>query len=166
MQTMVPVAELSSETMGHVTIINAPKTFATIWKAIKGWLAPQTQAKIEILGSDYQSRLLEDVDPENLPAELGGTCQCPEGWSVLYGKVDDKRAKEFQQHAEFQRAVERRTPAQSSANESTPTERSSSWRWSGGNNQFATRGHGGTTLSHPVCRCSGARDAYARGRTR
>lgn len=67
------------ETMGRVSIINAPATFTTIWKAIKGWLSQQTQDKIEILGADYKHTLLEAVEAEQLPAELGGSCRCPEG---------------------------------------------------------------------------------------
>jgi hypothetical protein len=33
-------------------------------------------AKIQILGSSYQERLLEFIDAENLPVEFGGKCKC------------------------------------------------------------------------------------------
>ncbi|PPQ65388.1 LOW QUALITY PROTEIN: hypothetical protein CVT26_000013 [Gymnopilus dilepis] len=64
------------ETMGQLAIINAPSTFTIIWNAIKPWLAKETVAKIDILGSDYKDVLLSLVDAENLPASLGGACTC------------------------------------------------------------------------------------------
>ncbi|OAV99296.1 hypothetical protein, variant [Puccinia triticina 1-1 BBBD Race 1] len=64
------------ETMGYLAIINAPKSFATIFKAVTPWLSKETISKINILGEDYQSTLLEHIDEENLPSFLGGTCQC------------------------------------------------------------------------------------------
>ncbi|KIJ54820.1 hypothetical protein M422DRAFT_24710 [Sphaerobolus stellatus SS14] len=67
------------ETMGHVTVINAPATFAIIWNAIKPWLAPATVKKIDIQGSDYQAALLRDIDADNLPSFLGGNCTCGGG---------------------------------------------------------------------------------------
>lgn len=36
----------------------------------------QTLEKIHILGSNFQSVLLEYIDAENLPDFLGGTCRC------------------------------------------------------------------------------------------
>lgn len=70
------------ETMGRVVIINAPSSFSYIWSAIKNWLAPETRQKVEVLGRDYHRTLLNDVDADQLPAELGGQCHCPEGWWV------------------------------------------------------------------------------------
>ncbi|KAF8510071.1 CRAL-TRIO domain-containing protein [Hysterangium stoloniferum] len=64
------------ETMGQLVVINAPATFTIIWTVIKPWLAPETVAKIDILGSDYTDTLLKHVDAENLPESLGGTCTC------------------------------------------------------------------------------------------
>ena len=43
---------------------------------MKPWIAKETAAKVSIMGSDYKSKLLEIIDPENLPAFLGGTCTC------------------------------------------------------------------------------------------
>lgn len=62
--------------MGQLAVINAPYGFATIWGIAKGWLAKETQEKVHIFGSDYQSFLLEHVDAENLPETLGGKCTC------------------------------------------------------------------------------------------
>jgi hypothetical protein len=82
--------------MGQLAIINAPSTFTFIWTAIKPWLAPETVAKISILGvymvylfcidwltynaplegSNYADVLLQHIDAENLPESFGGTCSC------------------------------------------------------------------------------------------
>lgn len=64
------------ETMGKFYIINAPWGFSTVWSVVKGWLDPVTAAKIEILGSGYKPKLLENIAEENLPPELQGTCKC------------------------------------------------------------------------------------------
>lgn len=64
--------------MGHLAVINAPYSFSVIWNAIRPWLARETQDKVEILSSDYATRLRQLVDPENLPATLGGECHCEE----------------------------------------------------------------------------------------
>jgi hypothetical protein len=70
------------ETMGKFYICNAPYLFTTIWRIIKSWLDPVTVAKISILGRDYQKELLAQIPIENLPKELGGTCECPGGCSM------------------------------------------------------------------------------------
>jgi len=64
------------ETLGTLIVINAPYGFATIWSIVKGWLAKETQEKVQILGSNYKEVLLEYVDAENLPAAIGGKCTC------------------------------------------------------------------------------------------
>ncbi|KAH8104524.1 CRAL/TRIO domain-containing protein [Cristinia sonorae] len=67
------------ETMAQLAIVNAPSSFTTIWSFIKPWLAKETVAKVDILGSDYQSVLLDLIEAENLPSSLGGTCNCEGG---------------------------------------------------------------------------------------
>ncbi|KAF5363520.1 hypothetical protein D9756_000979 [Leucocoprinus leucothites] len=64
------------ETMGKFYIINAPWTFTTVWMVIKPWLDEVTVNKIKILGSNYQSELLQQIGKENLPKEFGGSCDC------------------------------------------------------------------------------------------
>lgn len=64
--------------MAQLAIINAPASFTTIWSFIKPWLAKETLAKIDILGTDYRAVLLRQIPAENLPASLGGTCTCAE----------------------------------------------------------------------------------------
>ncbi|KAG1731968.1 CRAL-TRIO domain-containing protein [Suillus paluster] len=54
------------ECMGKFYIINAPWGFSAI----------------EILGSSYQQKLLQDIRAEDLPADLGGKCHCAGGCSL------------------------------------------------------------------------------------
>ncbi|KAJ7585061.1 CRAL-TRIO domain-containing protein [Mycena floridula] len=71
------------ETMGKFYIINAPFAFAAVWSLIKPWLDEVTVNKISILkSSQYKEKLLEQIAPENLPFEFGGTCQCPGGCAL------------------------------------------------------------------------------------
>ncbi|ODN98238.1 Sec14 cytosolic factor [Cryptococcus wingfieldii CBS 7118] len=67
------------ETMGHMFIINAPYLFSTVWSLIKPWLDEATVRKIHILGKNYKKELQEYIPAENLPASLGGTCNCAGG---------------------------------------------------------------------------------------
>ena len=62
--------------------INAPWAFTSVWSLVKGWLDPVTQAKITILGHNYQRTLYEQIPKENLPKFLGGTCNCAEGCTL------------------------------------------------------------------------------------
>ncbi|KAI0917030.1 hypothetical protein AcW2_007271 [Taiwanofungus camphoratus] len=64
------------ETMAQLAIINAPASFTTIWSFVRPCLAKETVAKVDILGSDYEQVLLAQIDAENLPTSLGGTCTC------------------------------------------------------------------------------------------
>jgi len=83
------------ETMGRLAIINAPSSFTFIWNVVKRWLSKETQEKIDILGVDYRDRLLELIDAENLPAILGGSCQCKEGCDASGAGpwMDERRAR-------------------------------------------------------------------------
>jgi len=36
--------------MGQLIVVNAPASFTIIWSAVKPWLAPETVAKVDILG--------------------------------------------------------------------------------------------------------------------
>jgi len=67
------------ERMGKFYIINAPSLFSTVWGLVKPMLDEVTAAKIVILGNKYQKALLENIDPENLPEKLGGSCKCEGG---------------------------------------------------------------------------------------
>lgn len=88
------------EMLGRMFIVNAPTLFSMAWSTIKGFLDEKTRNKITILGSKFQTQLLEDVDSENLPEFLGGTCNCPQGclnanagpWNPKGLPVDDTGA--------------------------------------------------------------------------
>eukprot|EP00997_Jenningsia_sp_PLL12_P008534 NODE_531_length_1638_cov_181.385777_g441_i0.p1 GENE.NODE_531_length_1638_cov_181.385777_g441_i0~~NODE_531_length_1638_cov_181.385777_g441_i0.p1 ORF type:complete len:380 (-),score=95.85 NODE_531_length_1638_cov_181.385777_g441_i0:224-1363(-) len=63
------------ENMHRVFLINAPSVATAFWRIIQYWLNEQTKSKVIFLGTDYKTRLLEDIDAENLPELLGGTCE-------------------------------------------------------------------------------------------
>lgn len=67
------------ERLGKFFLINAPWGFSGAFSVVKGFMDPVTANKINILGSNYKKTLLEHVPAENLPAEFGGTCECPGG---------------------------------------------------------------------------------------
>ena len=52
--------------------------FSALYAIIKGFLDERTRSKVRIIGSNYRPILLENIDAENLPEFLGGTCTCPD----------------------------------------------------------------------------------------
>jgi hypothetical protein len=60
------------EIMHKLYIINAPLLFRGAWSIIKPFLAPGTLEKIKLKNSNYHDQLFEEVDPENVPEDLGG----------------------------------------------------------------------------------------------
>ncbi|KAF8380495.1 hypothetical protein HHK36_027982 [Tetracentron sinense] len=64
------------ETLHRLFIVNAGSGFRVLWNSLKVFLDAHTVAKIQVLGSNYQSNLVEIIDPSNLPTFLGGTCAC------------------------------------------------------------------------------------------
>ncbi|KAE9606677.1 putative cellular retinaldehyde binding/alpha-tocopherol transport, CRAL/TRIO [Lupinus albus] len=64
------------ETLNRMFIINAGSGFRMLWNTMKSFLDPKTTAKINVLGNNYQSKLLEIIDASELPESLGGTCTC------------------------------------------------------------------------------------------
>ncbi|CAH9120017.1 unnamed protein product [Cuscuta europaea] len=64
------------ETLHRLFIINAGPGFKLLWAAIKRFIENRTLVKIKVLGKDYLSDLVEDIDPSNLPKFLGGNCTC------------------------------------------------------------------------------------------
>ncbi|XP_062220148.1 phosphatidylinositol/phosphatidylcholine transfer protein SFH9-like isoform X2 [Phragmites australis] len=64
------------ETLHQMFIVNAGPGFKLIWSTVKGLLDPKTSSKIHVLGTKYQSRLLEAIDASQLPEYFGGSCMC------------------------------------------------------------------------------------------
>ncbi|KAG0457985.1 hypothetical protein HPP92_023142 [Vanilla planifolia] len=64
------------ETLHQMFIINAGPGFKLLWNSVKSFLDPKTTSKIHVLGTKYQSKLLEKIDSCELPVFLGGSCTC------------------------------------------------------------------------------------------
>lgn len=71
------------ERMGKFYLINAPFGFSTAFKLFKPFLDPVTVSKIFILGSSYQSELLKQIPPQNLPVKFGGLSQVTDSELLL-----------------------------------------------------------------------------------
>ncbi|EFP89026.2 uncharacterized protein PGTG_14867, partial [Puccinia graminis f. sp. tritici CRL 75-36-700-3] len=111
------------ETMGYLAIINAPKSFATIFKAVTPWLSKETISKINILGEDYKSTLLEHIDDENLPSFLGGKCQCDNQFSCSKNDANFDRSpwlKERNWKSQSWKKFNVQTPAQAKERNPSP----------------------------------------------
>ena len=67
------------ECLGKILVVNSGYVFSGIWRCISPLLPKETVAKISILGSSYQSEVMQLVDKENLPVFLGGDCECEGG---------------------------------------------------------------------------------------
>ncbi|KAF9995527.1 cytosolic factor, phosphatidylinositol/phosphatidylcholine transfer protein, partial [Entomortierella chlamydospora] len=83
------------EMMGKMYVINAPMMFTSVWGMVKPLLDEVTVKKIVILGSNYQSTLLEDIAAENLPKSIGGTCECSNHGGCQKGEPGPWKDPEF-----------------------------------------------------------------------
>lgn len=54
-------------------VINAPFFFAAIWKTIEGFLDERTRSKVEIVGTNFKERILQEIDEDQLADYLGGS---------------------------------------------------------------------------------------------
>lgn len=64
------------ETLHRMYIVNAGTFFKGPWNVVKSFLDPKTASKIHVIGTKYQSKLLEIIDASELPQFLGGSCTC------------------------------------------------------------------------------------------
>jgi len=71
--------DYNPEGLGKLFVINAPWFFSLVWKLIRGFLHERTQKKISIISGSGTKELMQVVNPENLPASLGGSCECEGG---------------------------------------------------------------------------------------
>ncbi|KAI8610753.1 CRAL-TRIO domain-containing protein [Chytriomyces sp. MP71] len=91
--------------LGKMFVINAPMLFTGVWSLVKPMLDEATVQKINILGANYQDKLLECIEAANLPAAYGGTCRCTDGcdksdigpWND--GSVEGYPKEEFERQA-------------------------------------------------------------------
>ncbi|KAJ4842008.1 hypothetical protein Tsubulata_050742 [Turnera subulata] len=72
------------ETLNQLFIVNAGSGFRMLWKALRAFLDARTLAKIQVLGYNYLSNLVEVIDPSNLPSFLGGKCTCSDYGGCLF----------------------------------------------------------------------------------
>ncbi|KAJ3016036.1 cytosolic factor, phosphatidylinositol/phosphatidylcholine transfer protein [Thoreauomyces humboldtii] len=99
------------EMLGKMYIINAPMLFTGVWSIVKGFLDEVTVSKINILGSNYKSKLLETIDEDSLPKIFGGKCDCPGGCNLAdVGPWNDGSVEGYPQ-AELEKVKKRRTSA-------------------------------------------------------
>ncbi|XP_042008265.1 phosphatidylinositol/phosphatidylcholine transfer protein SFH13-like isoform X1 [Salvia splendens] len=65
------------ETLHSLYIVNAGTGFKKVlWPAAQKFLDPKTLSKIHVLDPKSSGKLLEAIDPCQLPEFLGGTCSC------------------------------------------------------------------------------------------
>ncbi len=68
------------ESLHKLYVVNCPKIISYAWNMVKPWLDERTQKKIFFYKDhETKAKLLEDIDADNLPVELGGNCNCAGG---------------------------------------------------------------------------------------
>lgn len=65
------------EVLHKLFIINAPFLFSATWRMIKAWLGEMTKEKIVMSKDSGKDKLLEVINEQDLPVDLGGKCLCP-----------------------------------------------------------------------------------------
>ena len=65
--------------LGKMYIINAFMHFSHLWNSLKQSISDRTKSKMVILGSRFESKLYEAIDPKNLHEVYEGECECPGG---------------------------------------------------------------------------------------
>ena len=68
------------ESLHKLYVVNCPKLISYAWNIVKPWLDERTQKKIFFYKHhETKAKLLEDIDADCLPVDLGGTCRCSDG---------------------------------------------------------------------------------------
>lgn len=67
------------EILGHMFIVNAPAIFSLAWRVVRPMLTERTTSKIDIVSGSGTNELLSLIDADQLPTELGGSCECAGG---------------------------------------------------------------------------------------
>jgi len=62
-----------AERMFRTIVINMPFVFHTGWRVVKGFMDPDTIAKLRFSRSGYQKHLEELIDPAEIPQNYGGS---------------------------------------------------------------------------------------------
>ncbi|KAI8553087.1 hypothetical protein RHMOL_Rhmol06G0317700 [Rhododendron molle] len=71
------ILDVQGLTLHRMFVVNAGPGFKKmLWPAAQKFLDPKTIAKIQVLDPKSLSKLLEAVDPSQLPDFLGGSCTC------------------------------------------------------------------------------------------
>jgi len=72
------------ETVYKMYFINSDWKFKWAWNIISYFVHKETQKKIQILGTNYLEKLLEDVDISQIPKEFDGECEAPIVWGETW----------------------------------------------------------------------------------
>mmetsp|Transcript_23385 Transcript_23385/g.34902 ORF Transcript_23385/g.34902 Transcript_23385/m.34902 type:complete len:308 (-) Transcript_23385:171-1094(-) len=85
-------------------LINAPFVFMPVWAVIKVWLDPKTADKFRVLGRNFQDELLQQIDADQLPVDMGGTAESV--WRNTIPLTEDQ-LKVFQERVEAAKKADR-----------------------------------------------------------
>jgi len=99
------------ERLGVSYIINAPWYIASVWKIISRWLDDKTRRKINFLGKDFKSTLVELIDEESLPVQIGGKYPLPppelDMWDTKANNNNSESDKDKDIEKELEKQVEK-----------------------------------------------------------
>jgi hypothetical protein len=80
------------ERLKTLFIINAPIYFTALAAVVRPWLDPVTAAKIQVLGKNYITKLLENIDEDQIPVEYGGKREnFSWNWPENYEETSEKK---------------------------------------------------------------------------
>jgi len=76
--------DLFPETVYKMYFINTGFWFKAAWAVVSMFVHPATKKKIQFCGSDFISRIAEDVAAEQIPKEFGGKCESKLVWGETH----------------------------------------------------------------------------------